>query len=77
MNQALDLRLSNHNNAEQFFGLCLQVFRQAGPPQRVDRLAQMGNNRKVFFPKTQRRIASSGIEPGVSNLSITSPTLYY
>ena len=28
-------------------------------------------------PWTQRRIAGSGIEPGVSNLSITSPTLYH
>ena len=37
----------------------------------------MENNRKVSFPGTQRRIASSRIEPGVSNLATTTPTLYY
>ena len=30
------LHLSNQTNAEHFFGFCLQHFRQAGPPQRVD-----------------------------------------
>ena len=35
-----------------FFGFCLQVFRQAGPPQRVDFLAPMGSRRKVFSPTT-------------------------
>ena len=33
------------------------------------------NKCKVFFPNSQRRIASSGIEPGVSNLSITNALL--
>ena len=32
---------------------------------------------KVSFPRTQRRIANSRIEPEVSNLSITIPTLYH
>ena len=49
----------------------LQVFRQAGPPQRVDGSARMGNQRNLPFSRTQRRIASSRIEPGVTNLSIT------
>ena len=67
------LRLSNHTNAE--YGL--QV-RRAGTPQRVevDCLASMKNKHNASFPRIQRRIASSGIEPGVSNLSITTPTLY-
>ena len=34
------------------------------------------NKRKVSFRKTQRRFASSGIEPGVSDLSIADRTLY-
>ena len=37
------LRLSNHINAEHFFGFCLLAFRQAGPPQRVDCLALTEN----------------------------------
>ena len=32
-------------------GFCLQVFRQAGPPQGVDCLAPMGSKRKSVFPK--------------------------
>ena len=52
------LHLSNHTNEKQCFGFCLHAFRQAGPPQRVDCLAPMGNRRKVSFPRTQRRIAS-------------------
>ena len=32
--------------------------------------------RKASFSRTKRRIASPGIEPGVSNLTITSPMLY-
>ena len=43
-------------------GFCSQDFRQAGPLQRVDCLAPMENNRRVSFPRTQRRIGSSGIE---------------
>ena len=35
------LRLPNYTDAEHFFGLCLQVFRQTMPPQRVDYLAPM------------------------------------
>ena len=53
--------LSHHINAEHFFGFCLQVFRQSGPPQRADYLALMVNKRKVSFPRRQRRIASSRI----------------
>ena len=34
------LYLSHHTNAEHFVGFRLQVFCQAGPPQRVDRLTQ-------------------------------------
>ena len=33
------LRPSNRTNTENFLGFCLQVFRQVGPPQRVDCLA--------------------------------------
>ena len=49
------LRLSNHNNTEHFFGFCLQVFRKALPPHRVDCLASVENKRKVSFPSTQRQ----------------------
>ena len=48
----------------------MQVFCQAGPPKRVNCLT-LGNKRKMFFPRRQRRFASSRIEPGVSNISIT------
>ena len=48
MNQAVCL--SNHTNAEHFLGSCLRFFHQAGPPQRVDSLAPIGNKRKVSFP---------------------------
>ena len=78
MNKALYVRLTtNRTNAKRFLGFYLQAFRQAGPPQREDCLAQMENKRTVSFPRTQQRIASSRIEPGVSNLSITKPTLYH
>ena len=69
------LHLSSHNNAEHFFGFYLQVCHQAAPPQWVDCLGQMRNKRKVFFPKVQQCIASSEIEPGVRNFSMTSPML--
>ena len=69
-------RLSNHTTAERFFALLASIS-LAGPPLRIGCLAPMEYKRKVFFPpRTQRRIASSGIKPGISNLSITSPTLY-
>ena len=55
-----------------FFGLCLQVFRQTGPPQCVAK----ENKREVSFLRTQQRIASSEIESGVSNFSIANSTLY-
>ena len=37
----------------------------------------MKNKRKVFFPRTQRRIASSRIKLGVGNLLITNHMLYH
>ena len=50
-------RVSNHTKAKYLFvWFFLLVFRQAGPPQRVDCLAQMMNKREVSFPRTQRRI---------------------
>ena len=67
---------SNHTNTEHCFRVCLQVFHQAGPPQRVDWSGVMGNKRKVCFTRAQRRISSSRIEPGASDLSITTQTLY-
>ena len=66
-----------HHRRAPFFGFCSQVFRQTGPPQRVDCLASVRNKRKVSFPRIQRRIASPGIEPRASNLSIANPTLYH
>ena len=66
------LRMSNHTNAEHFLGFCLRIIRQAGPPQPVDCLAPMGNKLKVSFPRTQRRIANSRVEPVVSSISITN-----
>ena len=66
------LRLPNHTDAGHLFRFCLQ----AGPPQRVNCFAPMGNLRKASFPRTQRCIASLGIEPGVSNISTRNPTLY-
>ena len=40
-------------------------------------MAPMETQRKVPFQRTQRRIASSGIEPRSSNLSTTKLTLYH
>ena len=70
------MRPSNHTNADHIFlflggKFCLQVLRQAGPPQRVDCLTSTENERKVSFPRTQRRIVSLGIEP--SDLSRLAP----
>ena len=48
--QPCTLRWSNHTNSEHFLRrFCFQVFRQAGPPQLVDCLTPMGNQRKVYF----------------------------
>ena len=57
------LRLSNHTNTEQFFWFSLQVFRQAGPLQRVDCWARMKNKRKVSFPRTQQGIRTRDQQP--------------
>ena len=54
MNQALCVHLTNYTNAEYLFLIFFwQVFRQAGPPQRVDCLAAMENKCEVSLPKTQ------------------------
>ena len=50
----------------------MQVFHQAGPSQRVDCLPPVDNTRKISFTETQQRIASSGIEAGVSNRRFTN-----
>ena len=42
----------------------LQVFCQAGPSQGVDCSAPTRIKRKMSFPRTQQRIASSRIKPG-------------
>ena len=55
------------------FGLCLQVFYQAGPLQRTA-WPQLKINAEVSFPKTQQRIASSIVELPTSILSITNST---
>ena len=53
-----------------FSGLCLQVFRQAGLPQQVNCLIlwKIGFAFARRIDDTKRRIASSGIEPGASNI---------
>ena len=56
-----------------YSGLCLQVFHQAGPPQRVDCLAAIGNKRNRL---SQRCIASWGIELEVRNFTVINPTFY-
>ena len=50
---------------------CLQVFRQAGPPQRAKCLALKENKGKVSFPRTQQRIGSLESE------TFQKPTLRY
>ena len=58
-----------------FFGFCLLVFLQNVPPQRLDCVISFGDEHKASFPKTQRRIASSRIEPGLATLrSLTRPS---
>jgi len=49
LNQMLyALSLSYHSNTE---AVCLQVFRQAGPPQRIDCLASRWETALSVFPK--------------------------
>ena len=78
--KAHTLTLRGNANSAPFFGFCLKVFRLEGrtssPPQRVNCMTPMEVMRRVSFLRTQRRTASLEIEPVVSNLSITSPTLY-
>ena len=76
MNQVYPKLVEPYQRRAPFFGFCLQVFRQHTSPHRLDYLARLGNERKVCFARTQRRIASLGIEPEASNLSITNLTLY-
>ena len=59
--QSSTLRLSNHTNSEHFLrGFCLEVFRQAGPPQLVDCLAPMGNQSKMYFQQGHKLPPISG-----------------
>jgi len=75
------LCLSYHSNTEAVLFaclptqklFCLHVFRQAGPPQRVDRLAPRRETALSVFRKAQRRATALGVEPRFCNLSITSP----
>ena len=76
VNQVYPKLVEPYQRRAPFFGFCLQVFRQHTSPHRLDYLARLGNERKVCFARTQRRIASLGIEPEASNLSITNLTLY-
>ena len=71
------LRLCNHTNADALFGFFLQVFFSGFAMATGKLLDPVGITRKMSFPRTRRRIPNAGIEPGVSNLSITSPTLYH
>ena len=58
LNQAFYVCLITPTQSTLFW-FCLQIFCQAGPPQRVQYLAALRNK---SFPKTKRRIASSEIE---------------
>ena len=54
MNQALyKCPTAPNHEMHPFFGFCLQLFCQAGPPQRVKCLVSIENTRKVSFPKTK------------------------
>ena len=75
MTQALGACLTTSTQSIHLFWFCLQVFRQAGPPNRIDCLSQWGNKRQVSFPTTHRRITISEIEAGASNISIINQTL--
>ena len=80
------MRLSNRNNADAlpFASLWSSWPQQRVLGQTIwprwkisrglnEKKVTMGNNiENKSFPRTQRRIASSGIEPPASNLSITS-----
>ena len=58
-------------STKHFFRFCLQVYRQAELPRRVNHLALMENKLEVSFPTTQR-IAGLGIERAASNLLTTN-----
>ena len=49
------LRLSNHSNPERFLWFCLQVFRQAGQPQRVVARPQWEISVSIFPKDTTTR----------------------
>ena len=72
------LRLSNHTKAEHLFLVLLASLLSGWTTTTGRLLGPNGDKRKVSFPRTQRRIARTRIEPGVSNqFSITSPTLHH
>ena len=64
-------RQSHHTNAEHFFWLCLQVFRQAGPPRRIDSLAPMGQVKSTDRDKltAKQRFRYSDFVAVISSLS--------
>ena len=51
-----------HQRRASFSGFCLQVFRPAGPPPRVNCLPRMGNKREVSFLRTQRQWIADSID---------------
>ena len=53
------------DDAEHYFGFCLQVFSLAGPPLRVHCLALFGNMRQESFLRTPGRIAVTNSEKKV------------
>ena len=72
MNQALCVCLTTVKQSKPFQVLFASLL--SGWATTTGRLLGLnGNKCKVSFPRTQRRIASSGIEPGVSSFSIANP----
>ena len=72
MSLALQVCLTTPQRRALFFFYSVCKSCRAWPQQREGCLTPIRNKRKVYFRTTQQRIASLGIEPEVSNFSITT-----
>ena len=75
MNQGT-LRLSNHINADALFWVLFASLSSVWATILSKLLGPNEKETSIVIPRTQQGIASWGIDPAVSNLLITNPTLF-
>ena len=73
--EASTLHLYNHTNADALFWVLFARISSGWATTTGKLLDPVGIRRKMSFPTTRRRIAEAGIEPEVSNVSITNDAL--